>query len=107
MEYVDYQMAIVAISQRETMDTEICQTSLKEMLERISRLEQDVRELRQSLQVHPSHLQRSGNVPASLSTHSLVSRSGSFCTGDWEIRCLGSFHFRCAGREVQIGRAHV
>src|SRR2546423_15278879 len=88
------------MSPRETMDTEICQTSLKSLLERVSRLEEDVMELRQFLQAQTPQLERPGNVPASLSTTSIVSRSGPSCTGDWEIRCLGRFHFRCAGREV-------
>lgn len=82
------------------MDTEFCQASLKRLLERISRLEQEVMELRQFLQVQPSHVERSGTVPASLSTTSRGSRVGAPGTGDWEIRCLGKFHFRCAGREV-------
>lgn len=82
------------------MDTEFCQASLKRLLERISRLEQEVMELRQFLQVQPSHVERPGTVPASLSTTSRGSRGGAPGTGDWEIRCLGKFHFRCAGREV-------
>jgi DNA-binding SARP family transcriptional activator len=29
-----------------------------------------------------------------------VTRGGVPGSGDWEVRCLGSFHLRCAGREV-------
>jgi LuxR family maltose regulon positive regulatory protein len=82
------------------MDTEFCQTSLKRLLERISRLEQDVQELRQFLHLQPSPLERPGAVPASLSTPSRGSRLGAPGTGDWEITCLGRFHLRCAGQEV-------
>jgi DNA-binding SARP family transcriptional activator len=87
------------------MDAEIFQTSLKRLLERVSHLEEDVVELRQSLQAQTLHLQRPGNVPASLSTTPLVSRSGPSGSGDWEIRCLGRFHLRCAGREVPACRS--
>jgi hypothetical protein len=82
------------------MDTEFCQTSIRSLLERISRLEQDVMELRQCLHVQTSHLERPGNVPASLSIMPNVSRLVAPGTGDWEIRCLGRFHLRCAGRDV-------
>jgi len=82
------------------MDTEFCQTSLKSLLERISRLEQDVQELAQFLHLRPSPLERPGTVPASLSTPSRGSRLAAPGTGDWEIRCLGRFHLRCFGRDV-------
>src|SRR5437588_4709315 len=59
-------------------------------------------ELRQFLQVQTSHLQRPGNVPASLSTTSPVSRVGTPETGDWEITCLGVFHLHCADRDVPL-----
>jgi DNA-binding SARP family transcriptional activator len=80
------------------MDKEICQTSLKSLLERISRLEEDVMELRQFLQAQISHLERPGNVPASLSTTS--TKLGVPGTGDWEIMCFGRFHLCCAGRDL-------
>ena len=82
------------------MDTEFCQTSLKRLLERISRLEKDVTELRQFLHVQTSHVERPGNVPASLSIRPNVSRLRAPGAGDWEIICLGRFHLRCAGRDV-------
>jgi DNA-binding SARP family transcriptional activator len=82
------------------MDTQSCQTSLKSLLERISRLEEEVMELRQFLQAHIAHLGRPGNVPASLSTTSTVTRLAAPGHGDWEIMCLGRFHLRCAGRDV-------
>jgi DNA-binding SARP family transcriptional activator len=82
------------------MDTELCQTSLKRLFERISRLEQDVLELRRFLPVSTAHVERPGTVPASFSILSTVSRVGAPGTGDWEVICLGSFHLRCAGREV-------
>jgi len=82
------------------MDTEFCQTLLKRLLERISRLEQDVQELRQCLPVQTPHVQRPGTVSASIPTLSHGSMLGAPRTGDWEIRCLGSFHLRCAGHEV-------
>jgi DNA-binding SARP family transcriptional activator len=87
------------------MNTEFCQTSLISLLERISRLEQDVKELRQCLPVQPSHLERPGNVPASLSIMPNVARLGAPGAGDWEIICLGRFHFRCAGRDVSPCRS--
>ncbi len=82
------------------MDTEICQTSLKSLLERISRLEEEVMELRQFLQAQISHLERPGIVPASLSITPTVTRLAAPGHGDWEIMCLGRFHLRCAGRDV-------
>jgi DNA-binding SARP family transcriptional activator len=82
------------------MDTEFCQTSIKSLLDRISRLEQDVMELRQFLHVQTSHLERPGNVPASLSIMPNVSRLVAPGAGDWVIMCLGRFHLRCAGRDV-------
>jgi DNA-binding SARP family transcriptional activator len=82
------------------MDTEFCKTPLNSLLERISRLEKDVMELRHFLRVPTSHLERRGNVPASVSTMSNVSRLGAPGAGDWEIMCLGRFCLRCAGSEV-------
>src|SRR6266566_117075 len=95
-----YRLVVAAISQREPMDTEIGQTSLTRLLERISRLEQDVMELRQCVPVPPAQVARPGNGPASLSLLPHVSRVGAPGAADWEVRCLGSFHLRCAGREV-------
>jgi DNA-binding SARP family transcriptional activator len=82
------------------MDAEICQTSLNGILERISRLEEDVMEMRRLLHVQTSHLEEPGNVPASLFTMSTFSRLGAPETGDWEIMCLGTFHLRCMGRDI-------
>lgn len=70
------------------------------LLERISRLEQEVQELRQHLHGQTQHLERPGIVPAFLSTTSGGSRGGVPGSGHWEVRCLGRFHLRCAGREV-------
>ncbi|HEX9131511.1 MAG TPA: BTAD domain-containing putative transcriptional regulator [Ktedonobacteraceae bacterium] len=84
------------------MDTTICQISLTSLLERIFHLEQDILELRQCLQGQPAPVLRPGNAPASLSTPTGASRGGVPGTGDWEIRCLGSFHLRCDGREVPL-----
>lgn len=75
------------------------------LLERISRLEQEVQELRQHLYGQTPHLERRGTMPASLSTASRASRGGAPWSGDWEVRCLGSFHLRCAGREVPVCRS--
>ena len=96
---------ISAISQREAMDTECCQTSLKSLLERISRLEKEVMELRQFLQVPTSHLEQAGNVPASLSIMENMSRLGAPRAADWEIMCLGRSHLRCAGRDMPACRS--
>ena len=82
------------------MDTEFYQALLKRLLERIFRLEQDVQELRQCLPVQTPHVQRPGTVSASIPTPSHDSMLGAPGAGDWEIRCLGSFHLRCAGHEV-------
>jgi DNA-binding SARP family transcriptional activator len=82
------------------MDTEIGQTSLIRLLERISRLEQEVLELRQCVQVPPAQVTRPGTVPTSLATASRDSRLEIPGAGDWEVRCLGRFHLRCAGRKV-------
>jgi DNA-binding SARP family transcriptional activator len=82
------------------MDTDFCHTSLNSLLERISHLEKDVMELRECLHVQTSHVERPGNLLVSLSTMPDVSRLGAPGVGDWEVMCLGSFHLRCAGREV-------
>jgi DNA-binding SARP family transcriptional activator len=82
------------------MDTEIGQTSLTRLLERISCLEQDVMALRQCLQAPPAQVAGSGDGPASPSTTSPASRLAAPGAADWEVQCLGRFHLRCAGREV-------
>ena len=82
------------------MDTEYSQTSLTRLLERISQLEQDIEELHQCLQVQPSPIARLGTVPASHPLMPDISMGGAPGTADWEITCLGSFHLRCADREV-------
>src|SRR6516164_247660 len=82
------------------MNTELGQAPLNSLLERISRLEQEIMELRQCLPVQPPQVERPRNVPASFSPTSRSPRLGTPGTSDWEIRCLGSFHLRCAGREV-------
>jgi DNA-binding SARP family transcriptional activator len=87
------------------MNTELGQAPLNSLLERISHLEQEIMELRQCLPVQPSHVQRLGNVPASFSQTSRGPRLGPPGTGDWEIRCLGSFGLHCAGREVPACRS--
>jgi len=87
------------------MDTEIYQTSLKRLLERITRLEEDMQELRQSLQAQTPHRQRPADVPPSRSPTSPVIRLATPGYGDWEIRCLGRFHFCCEGREVPACRS--
>ncbi len=82
------------------MDTECSQTSLTSLLERISRLEQDVEELRQCLQGQPAPIARPETVPASHPIMPDMSRLRVPVIGDWEITCLGSFHLRCNGREI-------
>jgi DNA-binding SARP family transcriptional activator len=87
------------------MDIECCQSSLKSLLERLSHLEQDLMELRASLQVPPSHVEPADNVPASLPILPNRSRLGTPGAADWQITCLGRFHLRCAGREVPACRS--
>ncbi len=82
------------------MDTEYSQLSLTSLLERICHLEQDVQDLRQFLQVQPSPVARLGTVPSSQPIMPNISRLGAPVVGDWEIRCLGSFRFRCFGRDM-------
>ncbi len=94
-----------AISVKEPMDTACYQTSLTRLLERISRLEEEVLELRQCVQAPPAQVARPGNGLASLSLQSHASRAGAPGAADWEVRCLGSFHLRCAGREVPACRS--
>jgi DNA-binding SARP family transcriptional activator len=82
------------------MSTEFFQAPLNSLLERIARLEQEIIELRQCLPVQSSQVERPGNVPVSFSPTSRGPRLGTPGTVDWEIRCMGSFQLRCAGREV-------
>jgi len=89
-----------AISVKEPMDTACYQTSLTRLLERISRLEEEVLELRQCVQAPPAQVARPETMPASLATASRDSRLEIPGAGDWEVRCLGRFHLRCAGRKV-------
>jgi DNA-binding SARP family transcriptional activator len=93
-------LVIAAVNLRGTMDIECYQTSLARLLERICHLEQDLLELRQCLQGQPAPVLRPANAPTSLSISPGGSRGGVAGTADWDIRCLGSFHLRCAGREV-------
>src|SRR6266700_1398814 len=86
-----------AISVKEPMDTACYQTTLTRLLERISRLEEEVLELRQCVQAPPAQVARPGNGLASLSLQSHASRAGAPGAADWEVRCLGSFH-RAPGR---------
>lgn len=69
---------------------------LNNLIERLSRLEKDVEEMRQVMSVQ--EISQRG-TDAYLEQKS-SSRSPGESSGDWEVTCFGRFHHRCDGCEV-------
>ena len=80
------------------MDEEFYQATLNCVIERISRLEKELMELRQLLFTQVPRLERPIDMPSSISAR--VSKLEGTAAGYWEVTCLGRFHHRCAGRDL-------
>jgi DNA-binding SARP family transcriptional activator len=80
------------------MDEEAYQATLNSVIERISQLENEVRELRQLILVQKPHLvnliDKSSAIPANSNVFEPV--TGTDC---WEVICLGRFRLRSSGRD--------
>lgn len=83
------------------MDEEPYLATLTSMIERIFRLEKEVKELRQLIFIQIPHLvkpiDKSLSITANSDLSELVVRSDY-----WEVTCLGSFHLNCAGRDLTL-----
>src|SRR2546426_10194117 len=91
-----------AIGKKETMDEEFFQVTLNSLIERLSRLEKEMIELRQSLFVQKPCLERPADWPVALSDQMDISRAEVTTAGCWEVTCLGSFRLRCIGRDLAL-----
>jgi DNA-binding SARP family transcriptional activator len=82
------------------MDGKTHQTSLHNILERISRLENEIRELRQNMLVYMQGdklpILRTVSSPADVDESERVT-SNADC---WEVTCLGNFRLSIAGRDI-------
>jgi two-component system, LytTR family, response regulator len=74
------------------MNEETYQTVLKSIIERVSRLENELAELHQFLLAQTLSLERPINKPSPTPTKSERTE-----TDYWEVTCLGNFELRCAG----------
>jgi DNA-binding SARP family transcriptional activator len=83
------------------MDKETSQTALTRILERISRLENEIRELRQLIFVQMPHLVKPIDKSLSIASNSDLSESMAR-TDYWEVTCLGRFRLRYAGRDLAL-----
>ena len=83
------------------MDEETCQVTLSSMMERISRLENDLRELRQLVLLQKPYLGISMHKPLTISTKSDL-HSPTVVGDSWEVTCLGNFRLRYAGRDLAL-----
>lgn len=84
------------------MDGEIYQTTLNSVMERISRLENELRELRQLVLVQQPQLAKPIERPLSTPANSNLSGRVVAGTDCWEVTCLGNFRLRRADRDVAL-----
>jgi DNA-binding SARP family transcriptional activator len=93
------------MEEKQTMDEKTYKTVLSSIMERVSRLENEVRELRQILLVQVSRREqpivRTSSSLADADLPELVVTG----TGCWQVTCLGIFHLRCAGRYIASCRS--
>jgi len=82
------------------MDEKTSQITLDGIIGRISRLEEELIEVRQLLTNNLSCLERPMNLPAFLSPKPNVLQSERFKSGYWEVSSLGRFHHRCDGHDL-------
>ncbi len=84
------------------MDEEAYQATLNSVIERISQLENEVRELRQLIFVQKPPLAKPIDTPSSIAANSDSSGLVVAETDYWEVTCLGNFCLRCAGHELAL-----
>ena len=77
------------------------ETVLTRIMERISRLENEVRELRQLIFVQMPHLVKPIDKSSSIPANSDLPEpeAGTDC---WKVTCLGNFRLRCAGSDLSL-----
>jgi DNA-binding SARP family transcriptional activator len=85
--------------EREAMNEESSWVTLSSITERISRLENDVRELRELVRVQKSYELVSLHKTSFTPLNSDLSRSPAVRPDSWEVACLGKFSLRSYGRE--------
>src|SRR5947199_2491970 len=88
------------MEEKQTMDEKTYQTALGSIIERVSRLENEVRELRHILLVQMSCdeqpiIRPSSSLAAPNLPELVVPKIDC-----WEVTCLGNFRLRCTGRDV-------
>jgi DNA-binding SARP family transcriptional activator len=84
------------------MDEETYQSALSGIIERVSRLENEVRELRQLILLQKPHLAKPIDKPSPIPA---ISDSPGLVVVDtdcWEVTCLGSFRLRYAGHDLAL-----
>jgi len=100
--YLGMVLTFSAIGKKETMDEEFFQATLNNLIERLSRLEKEMIEVRQFLFVQKPCLERLVDGPVALSNQMDISRSEVTATDCWEVTCLGSFRLRYLGRDLAL-----
>lgn len=91
-----------ALEAKETMDEETRQATLNSMMERISRLETEVRELRQLVFPEEEYLAKPTDKPSSGLDKSGLPKPVVAGTTCWEVMCLGRFRLCHAGRDLTL-----
>jgi len=84
------------------MDEEISRVTLSSMMEHISRLENELRELRQLVLLQKPYLAVSMHKPPSIPPSSDLPGPAVAGPYSWEVTCLGNFRLRCAGRDLAL-----
>ena len=84
------------------MDEETSWVTLSSMMERISRLENDVRELRQLVLLQRLYLAESVQKPSPLPLNADLPGPPAAGPDSWEVTCLGKFGLRYAGRDLAL-----
>ncbi len=87
------------------MDEETHQDTINSMMERISRLENEVRELRQLVLPEEVPLAKPIDKPSSGLDKLGLPKPVVAGTTCWEVTCLGNFRFCCAGRDLTLCRS--
>jgi len=82
------------------MDEKTYQATLNSTIERISRLENEVRELRQLVLLQEAHLAKPINKPSPNPDKSDLSGPVVARTDCWEVTCLSNFRLCRAGRDL-------
>jgi DNA-binding SARP family transcriptional activator len=88
--------------EKEAMDEEPYEATLNSLTERISRLENELSELRQLVLLQKPYLTKPIDKPTRIPTNSDLPDSVVAETDCWEVTCLGNFRLRCAGRDLTL-----